>query len=479
LDLSKEIKDLINNSLWSFFGTVVSKALMFFAWIYVANYFGKEINGEIGILRSTINLFISFVGTGFGLTLTKYIPKYLKLGNQKINKIISASFVYAFLLAVIISAAFFLFSPLIVSRILHKPSLLISLQISSILLFLSILNGVLFGFLQGFQKFKELSFVNIVNGVSLFIFLYIFSRLYGVNGTFIGFTLSILLTFFVALFYIFKILKTKCIVLTTEFKSELPVFYSFTMPAIMSGLMVVPFKWVLDTLLVNQKGGYVEMGLFSALFLFHTLILMTINTLNAPMITLMAKETNNTSIEKLNVLIPWVLGIFIAIPFLIFPDLLGILFGNEYIEDPHFKKTAIFIIITTVLVLYKNGLSRIMIINNLMWFSFLSNLVWGIVLVASFYYLVNKNAVSISFAYTLAYLVNIIIVFPVYIKKKIIPFSLVLSKEAIGVWSLFISLVYVSFLDMDSLLYKSILLLLYTIIFIYLFFKMFFVNEKK
>lgn len=479
INISKDFKALIINSSWSLFGTIISRALMFFAWVYIANHFGKVINGEIGMLRSTINLFISFVGTGFGLTLTRYIPKYLENTNNKVNKIISASFFYSSIMAFSFSVILYFTAPYILKTFFNRSNLLYSLRISSVLLFLSIINGVLFGFLQGFEKFKELSIVNIVNGISLFVFLIFFSRFNSIDGVFVGFTLSILLTSIISIFYVSKILKSNNIRLTMDFKSELSIFYAFTIPAILSGLMVVPFKWVLDTMLVNSKNGYMAMGLFTALFLFHTLLLMTVNTLNAPLITIMSKTDRDAKIDKLNILIPWSMGIVITTPFFIFPELLGALFGKSYIGDIHFTSTTILILITTVFVLFKNGLSRIMIVNNLMWLSFFSNLLWGIVLITTFYITGYKNAIGISLSYTLAYTINILIIIPIYLQKKIIPKTVLLSIESLGVWLFFGSLIFISINNTESIIIKFLTLFIYLTIFITLFYLMLNKNEKN
>lgn len=476
MNFSKDIRILLSHSLWSFLGTFISRGLMFVTWVLVANILGKTINGEVGVLRSTINLFISFVGTGFGLTLTKYIVKYQNKSLEQTNKIISASIFYSIILGLVLSLLYYYFSPLIATELLKAPHLLFTIRISVILLFLSISNSVFLGFLQGFEKFKEISIINIIYGISLFVFVFFGAKTMGINGTFIGFILAMFISLFISLLYAYKTFKIEKLQFTFDFKSELPVLYSFTIPAIFSGLTVVPFKWILDTLMVREENGYNEMGLFTALFLLHTLLIMTANTLNAPLITIMSKEKKDNAIEKLNLILPWSLAVLVSTPILLFPELLGLLFNQEYLQDKNFKWTIVLIIITTILVLYKNGMGRIMIVNNLMWFSFFSNLLWGLVLVSVFYFSPFKNAVSLSLAYAIAYFVNIILIIPVYVYKKIIPISIIASKESILIWILLSSLVYVSIIGIVMYL-KIGLLLIYTALFIYLFYRL--LNKKQ
>ena len=207
MNFSKDIRILLSHSLWSFFGTFISRGLMFVTWVLVANILGKTINGEVGVLRSTINLFISFVGTGFGLTLTKYIVKYQNKSLEQTNKIISASIFYSIILGLVLSLLYYYFSPLIATELLKAPHLLFTIRISVILLFLSISNSVFLGFLQGFEKFKEISIINIIYGISLFVFVFFGAKTMGINGTFIGFILAMFISLFISLLYAYKTFK--------------------------------------------------------------------------------------------------------------------------------------------------------------------------------------------------------------------------------------------------------------------------------
>ncbi|PIA79011.1 hypothetical protein BFR04_05680 [Gaetbulibacter sp. 4G1] len=479
MKLSKEALSLLSNSAWSLFGTFISKGLMFFAWVIVANILGKTINGEIGVLRSTINLFIAFVGTGFGITLTKYLSKYKDEETERTSKILSLTLTASFFFGIIISLTYYILSPWIANKVLAAPHLLYVIRINTFLLFFSIMNGVFLGCLQGFEKFKTTTWINSVFGVCLFIFLFFGASNNQITGVFWGFIFATIISLVLSIYYTSKTIVEYKIKLTTDFLSEIRILKHFTVPAILSGLMVVPFKWILETLLVRQENGYSEMGLFSALFLFHTLLLMIVNTVNAPMIITMSNSKKNIKLEKLNILLPWAFGVLVALPVLFFPEILGIFFGSDYLKDENYRTTVIFIILITVLVLFKNGMARIMIVNNLMWFSFVSNLVWGIVLVSAFYFNPVKDSVTLALSYAIAYVINILISVPFYVYKKIIPMSIIYSKLSIFVWFFFLFLVYVIFngLDLDNLS-KVILLTLFFIIFCLCFYKMF-LNEEK
>ncbi len=438
---SKDLRELSINSFWSLLGSAISKGLLFVAWLMVAKILGKEGNGEVGIVRSTINVFVIFVGSGIALTTTKFIPELLEKNKERVGKIISLTLIVSTLIGFFLSLLLFVGSSFIANNILNAPDLLITLQISSFLLFLSALSSLLSGCLRGFKDFKSLMVINFFYGISLLGFLYYGTKNYGVEGTFAGFTISTLILVVLGIFYLRKNLAQNQITLSIKFKGEYPILRHFTLPAILTGIMVMPFKWGVDTIMVNNQNGFKELGLFTALILFQNLVMMVTTTLDAPLITIMVKEQINKKIERLNLIVPWAIGVFMVLPVFFFPSIYGVLLGEEYMEDANYKGTLFLILTTTTIMLYKQGIARIMIVNNLMWLSFVSNLIWGLLLLSVFYFTKIKNAESMAFAYFIAYIANTVIILPIYAKRKIIPLSLIKSRLSIYIWVIFSILV--------------------------------------
>ena len=439
INSSSDLKELSINSFWSMLGAVISKGLIFLAWLMVAKILGKEGNGEVGIVRSTINVFAIFVGSGIALTTTKYIPELLKENTKKVSKILTLSISFSSGLGFLLSLLLFFGAEYISNHVLNASQLELTLKISAFILFLTVISSVITGCLKGFKDFKGLLICNIIYGISLFLALYFLTIKYGVEGTFVGFCLGTFVLVLSGGILVGKNMYKNHLSFDFKFKEELKILKNFTLPAILTGAMVMPFKWGIDTLMVNNVNGYEELGLYSALILFQSLIMMVTATLDAPLITIMVKKQIDKRIERLNLITPWAIGIFIVLPILFFPSIFNIFLSEEYINDPNFYSTLLLIMLTTTIILYKQGIARIMIVNSLMWFSFFSNLLWGLILIFSFYFMENKNAETMAYAYFFAYLFNTLIIIPFFIKKKIIPLSLINSKWAIFIWILFIS----------------------------------------
>lgn len=469
---SKDFKELTVNSLWSFAGSIVSKAFLFGAWLMVAKMLGKEGNGEVGIIRSTINLFAIFAGSGIAMTTTKYIPEYLDNDRDKVSRIISLTILVTVITGVLLSFGMYVGAEYIAEGILNAPNLTDTFRISAFVLFLSAITSLISGCLKGFGAFRELSYINTYYGVGLFVFLYFGTKYYDIEGTFIGFTLSSLLLAVLGLYHLWKHMGNHRLFFTLSFKEEYNILKKFTLPAILTGIMVVPFKWTADTILVNQPNGFQQLGLYNVVILFQTFMVMLTTTIDAPLITLMVKENISKKIERLSLIMPWAIGVFMVLPILFFPNLFGYILGEEYAGDVNFKGTLFLILITTTIMLYKQGIARVMIVNGLMWFSFFSNLVWGLLLLATFYFVWDKNSTTLSFSYFMAYLLNTVIILPIYLKMKIISPTLIISKTSLAIWIFFFLIIWVLYYYEVNMIVRALLMVFFLGMFAFLFYKL-------
>lgn len=469
---SKDLKELTINSFWSLLGAFISKGLLFFAWILVARILGKEANGQVGMIRSTINLFLIFVGSGLSLTTTKYIPQFLGVNDIKTSRIISLTYAISFSFGLILSVILFTLSPLISSNILNNPNLSGTLRIGAILLFINSLNSVSLGCLQGLKKFKVITLLTSINGVVILFFVYFGSLYYGIDGAFVGLTISaftLMIAYFIKLKDTFKVKKIE---FRKDFLKEIDTLKRFTAPAILAGVMVVPFKWGTDAIMVNTSDGYQELGLFAAIILFQTFLIMATEVVNAPMITLMSKKEVSKDVSKVNIIVPWFVGVLTVLPIMLFPNFFGQIFGDEYSMDNNYIPTLMLVLITTVIMLFKQGIARIMVVNNLMWFSFFSNLIWGLTLIGVLYFSTMKTSISLALSFLVAYSVNLLIILPVYLIKNIVPKKLIISKISILIWFLFGVVSFVSFYFTFNIIEKFTILLISIVLFIILFFKL-------
>lgn len=463
LVLRLKSSELFNGTFWSIGGAILSKGILFFAWILVGRILGTYEYGEFGVIRNTVLMFSSFAGFGLGLTATKYVSEYLKYDKQKVERLIGLSLLFGFIMGGAIFILTMLLSPWVADSMLKSPHLVIDLQIASITLLFSSINGAQTGVLQGLQAFKRIALLNFYQ--SLFAFpLFIVGAYYGdVRGSVVAYALSIILNCVLSYYVIKKELKYNH--LAIDYKNawlEKSVLYKFSLPAVLSGILATIFKWFADVMLINTSDGYNAMGIFTAVYTFNTILMMLSIMLDAPFLTVMSKYKNieNRRLSKLNILLPWFLGVWIIVPFLIFPEFGSILFGEEFAGED-FKWAFIGVLLFSLLLMFKQGLTRILAVYDLQWFGAFSNFIWGVALLLSFSMLKNYGAIGLAFSYLIAYTINTLITLPVYFYRKIIPQSTILSKYSGAVWGLIGFLVLLNFFALHWCVKLLVLLIVY------------------
>ena len=105
---SDVIKRLASGAIWSFTGTAIAKLIVLIASIFCARILGKELFGEFGMVRSTINMFVVLGSAGLGITATKYIAEYRYTQKERVASIYLLTTVFAVVTGLIVTIAILL-----------------------------------------------------------------------------------------------------------------------------------------------------------------------------------------------------------------------------------------------------------------------------------------------------------------------------------------------------------------------------------
>ena len=134
--LSLKAQEVLSGSLWSLLGAIVSKGLIFVAWVLVARILGSDGYGQFGIIRSTVLMFTTFAGFNLGITASKYVAE-LKLNNkERTGRILGLTLSFGLITGAVVSVVFYLAAPWLALNTLHAPQITSELQIGALILFL-------------------------------------------------------------------------------------------------------------------------------------------------------------------------------------------------------------------------------------------------------------------------------------------------------------------------------------------------------
>lgn len=449
-------------SAWSLAGQLVAYALGVVSSALVGRALGVAGYGELGMIQSTVGMFGLFAGMGLGVTNTKYVAE-LRDGNPaKAGRIVGLSAVVSVISGAVSMALLILLAPWLAGTTLDNAGLTVPLQIASALLLLEALIGALSGALAGFEAFRAIAVNVSLRMISTFPLVVLGAYFYGLVGASAGYVAGAVLGL---LYYIISLARVcrrnACPVRFRGLRREFSVLTRFSAPAWISGVMVTPMIWVARWIIISQMGsedGYPQIGIFSAAWRFQDIITLLGATVGAALLPLMASREGAES-ERLasgNMLVSWGLGFFLLAPLMAFPEIVGLIFGGGFAgRDLNF--TMVLAMYVTNIILYKQGLARVLTARSLLWWGVLSNTVWAATLLGCTWWLAGYGAIGLAGAFLIAYAVNVVLFIPLYTGKKLVPRSTIVSWEAASIWLLLLALSAGSLLQW-SWLWRGVLL---------------------
>lgn len=407
-------KEIVSGIGWTGLGSGFVQIFNLGISILIARLVSTEEFGELGILKSTITTFSILGGFGMSITATKFIAEFKSKSSHRINSIISLCLVFTLFFSIIISSLSYNYSEIIAEKVLNSINLTGKVKLTSIILLFSSLQGVSSGILNGFSSFKKLS-KNIVGSSLISIpFQIILIIEYQVNGALMGIMIHQII------FTLFNIrsIKSEIKLISKGFQfkidqTDYSIISSFSIPSLLSSLLVAPTLLLCSSILTKSPNGYQEMGYFSlanqmrifALFIPTTIMQISLPLLSSSGTSKDVKFKSNLLMQlQLTISSALIVSIFIAL----FSPVIISIFGENYKD----KEVVIIIMaISTIFTGVNSILGQVIASSNKMWIGFLSNLIWAL----SLYYLtslfINNNlgAVGLALAFLISYLTQTIL----------------------------------------------------------------------
>jgi O-antigen/teichoic acid export membrane protein len=403
---------LARGAFWSFVGAIISRGLMLLSSIIIARILGKAVFGELGIIHSTVGMFGVFAGFGLGMTSTKYVAEFREKDPAKAGRIIALAEIITLITGLIMMIALIIFAPFLASKTLAAPHLAGLLRIGSILLFLNAINSVQTGSLAGFESFRTIANINFFVGLASFPILLTgvyFGKLSGVVWGHVGTMLFSYILNYMAI----KKETDKYKIKIDYFKSlqEKNVLYKFSIPACLSGIMVLPVTWICNTMLVNTPNGYAEMGIFNAANQWYIAILFLPGIFGQALLPILSERLGKNDKERpKKVLSAYIkLNLFIVVPLVIVGVLLrhGIMgfYGTSFTGSGNIL---IIVLFTAALLSIQIPVGNIIIAAGKMWLGFMMNTGWGIVFIIGTILLVKYGAIGLASSRLISYIFHMI-----------------------------------------------------------------------
>lgn len=395
---------------WSVIGTGISRGLGLLSSILIARLLGRDVFGELGTIQSTVGMFGTFAGFGMGLTATKYVAEFRVPTPAKTGRIIALSSLVAWCSGVVLALLLYGLAPWLAAHTLAAPQLARSLRISAPLLLLGAVNGAQVGALAGFEAFRRLAKINLLGGLAAFPCLLAGAWWLGLDGAILGLVAS-------QAWLCWLTHKGLCEEAALAgvpqgyggALKEVQIVWQFTVPALFSSILLGPVNWTCNTLLVNQPGGYGQMGIFNAANQWFNALLFLPGILGEAALPVLSERLRNgdgaksaavlSLYIKLNLIVvaPLVLGGALVSPYIM--ALYGAGFAGAW-------PTLVVVLATAGILAALTPVAQIIAASGRMWMGSLMNLGWAVCFVSLTWLFVDAGALGLATARLSAYILH-------------------------------------------------------------------------
>jgi O-antigen/teichoic acid export membrane protein len=398
---------LAKGAFWALLGATISRSLSLLATIFVARILGSVEFGEVGILRSTVEMFGIFAGFGLGLTATKYVSEFRRSDPVRAGNIIALTNLAALMTASIAALLLFALAPWLATHTLHAPHLASLLRVACLVLLLTTLTGAQNGALAGFEAFQTIAWVNL--GVGLLSFPMVIGGAYlaGTLGVLWGLVLTLCLNWMLNKIALrAETSRNRVPILRGNALSERSLLWNFSVPAALSSAVVGPVNWFCATLLVAYPNGYTELGVFYAANHWRTAILFiptALTSIAVPVLSNLVGESQNERYRRvlfLTAATNLMATMAVAIPVAVFSPKIMAIYGPGFAGQ---GAVLVWLALSSVLMTVGTVAGNVVISRDRMWVGFGLNAIWAVCILLSTSLLAKDGANGLALAVFASY----------------------------------------------------------------------------
>jgi O-antigen/teichoic acid export membrane protein len=408
-------------AFWSIVGACIAHGLNLVSGVVRGRWLGRDLFGQFGMVVNTIGMLGMFAGMGLGLTVTKYVAEYRLKDPARAGRIVSLVLWVTFFTAGLVSILSAVFMPCLADETLKN--LLFELRLGCLLLFANTLLGVQNGVLAGLEAFRAVARINCFQAFFTFFCSLGGMFFWGLRGAVGGMAVGSVLTWGVNQRFVRGEMENRGIRTTwTGALGELPHVWRFALSAFFSSMLFGPVVWVHNMMMFTQPDGDAQMGYFTATRQWHSAILLLpgmISQTTLPMLTNLWSQREYEKYRKLfwaNTALFAGLALVAAVPIaLLSRFLMGLYDSRHPLPGTDFASGWPVLVVTCLYsVLWAMNMSP----GQAIWSLGMKRaancfaLLRSAILLGIYYLLIERGAMGLVWAYTIAYVLQTLYMIP-------------------------------------------------------------------
>ena len=403
-------KRIASGAFWSFTGTALAKLIVLISGIVCARILGKELYGEFGMVRSTINMFVALGTAGLGMTATKYIAEFRQNSKERIASIFFITNGFALLTGLVITILVLCLAEFLASYTLNSPHLVDAIRVGALLLFITVINGAQTGTLSGMENFKAIAINTFIASIFESTLMILGAYYYGVIGAILGYGLGFVSLYITNHISIRRDLKAHGVDIDWKLfnKGDLSLLYKFSLPAMLSSLLIAPTYWIARTMLVNDS-GFEELAIYEAAEQLRVIILLVpvaVGQIVLPILSSIVNDDNRKywKVLKINILINLVVSLVIVLLVALFSRYIMSAYGEGFDDTT----TLIVLSSSAIFSAVSNVVGSAIASRAKMWVGFIFNMIWAILVIAftKIFLGMGYGALAIALSFLCSYILH-------------------------------------------------------------------------
>lgn len=404
---SELLERIATGAFWSAAGSAVAKILVLIASILTANLLGKNGYGELGLIRSTVNMLVIFGTAGMGVTATKFISQNRFSDRAEVAKTYSVTTLFTTVTAIIIALLVFCFSKELAAFI-NAANLDVSIKFAALLLFVTILNSAYHGTLAGYEDFKRLSINTFISSFVEAILVVLGAYFWDVKGALLGYGIGVLSLTLLNKYYSRRILCKEGIIVNYRHLriKDFRVLIDFSLPAALSSFLVVPSYWLVRTLIVRYT-GFDELGIYEASDQWRIIILFIPSALSNVVLPILSSYVGQNKVDsfrkalRINLLLNVGVSLILAIIVSVFSSIIMRFYGDGF-DNTY---TLILLSASTVFSSFASVVGLSIVSRGKTWIGLAFNVLWAFMFIGLSYITLRLGygASGVAFSLLVAY----------------------------------------------------------------------------
>lgn len=401
---------LAHGAFWSLAGTALSRVLALAASVVTARVLGRGGYGELGVLTSTLLTFQAFASLGLGMTSTRYVAGLRKTDPARAGRILALATVVGAGTGLLATAALWLAAPWLAVHTIDAPHLVGPLRIAGVGLVFTTLSSAQAGALAGFEAFRTITWVNVWSGLVAVPVTVVGVWFWGLEGAVWATVVAAAVQWALTELAVRGRARREGIPTgLAGWWKEQRVLWTYSLPAVAQGIMVTPVTWAASAILVNQPGGYLEMGTLNAANQWYGAILFLPSALGGAVLPVLSERLGqgdaagaNKVLRAAVLLNAAAVAPLIAVGSAVSPWVMR-LYGPGFAGA---WPTLVAVLVTAGVVALTNPVGYVLAASDRLWLGFLMNSGWAAVLLGTTVLLVRWGALGVASARLVAYLVH-------------------------------------------------------------------------